>query len=90
MFEAGVLSDSVSNHGSLEVSRTSSEMPEDDVFHDLLSEERLQLAQACREGSFWAVCDVIARFGDEEEAPSQCSAGAYPESIIHQHPGILQ
>ena len=90
MFEAGVLSNSASNRGLLEVQRGSSEMSEDEIFQDLLLEEHLQLTQACREGLFWAVCNVIAHFGDEDTAASNYSTGAFSESIVYQHPSILQ
>ena len=52
IFEASVLSNSASNRGLLEVQRGLSEMSKDEIFQDLLSEEHLQLTQACREGSF--------------------------------------
>ena len=90
LFEAGSLSDLGPDGGLPELRRSSSEMLEDDIFRDLMPREHLQLEQACREGDFSTVRDMVVQFGAEDTAACSYSAGAFSQSIIHQRPGILQ
>ena len=83
IFEASILSNSASNRGLLEVQRGLLEMSKDEIFQDLLLEEYLQLIQACREGLFQAVYNVIIYFGDEDTVVSNYSIGAFSESIVY-------